>query len=83
MNPLYIYHRLPHPEAGIPHISIEISAERVRRVALDLEINRPRERGTESETLGLLLEHPVWDIMVATEFVTIMVIEAEEGLFDA
>jgi hypothetical protein len=83
IEPLQINHRLPHPEASIPDIRVEVAAPGVRGVPWDLDIDSPRELGTESVTLGLYFEVSIWHIMVVTDLVAAVVVEPELRLFES
>jgi hypothetical protein len=83
VEPLQIDHRLPHPEAGIPDIGVEVAAPGARGVPWDLDIDCPRELGTESVTLGLHFEVSIRYIMVVTNLVAAVVVKPELRLFDS
>jgi hypothetical protein len=48
-----------------------------------LDIDCPRELGTESVTLGLHFEVSIWHIMVVTNLVAAIVVEPELRLFES
>ena len=83
IKPLQIDHRLPHPEAAIPDIGVEVAAPGARGVPWNLDIDCPRELGTESVTLGLYFEVSIWHIMVVTDLVAVVVVKPELRLFDS